>query len=154
MWIQNQSLVDKAMCVGSVYVCCEYAWGGGITIFYAPINSTPTPWEVVYHVLSCSVVSDSLRPMDCSLPDSSVHGILQLKILEWVAIRFSRGSSLPRNPTQVSCIASEFFTIWVTPGSPGALHTLLKPVLKNNNKKWKWKWSHSVASDSLRPHGR
>ena len=90
MWIQNQSLVDKAMCVGSVYVCCEYAWGGGITIFYAPINSTPTPWEVVYHVLSCSVVSDSLRPMDCSLPDSSVHGILQLKILEWVAIRFSR----------------------------------------------------------------
>ena len=62
MWIQNQSLVDKAMCVGSVYVCCEYAWGGGITIFYAPINSTPTPWEVVYHVLSCSVVSDSLLP--------------------------------------------------------------------------------------------
>ena len=44
-------------------------------------------------VLSHSVMSDSLRPMDCSPPGSSVHGILQARILEWVAIPFSRGSS-------------------------------------------------------------
>ena len=56
------------------------------------------------------VVSDSLQPMDCSLPGSSVHGILQARILEWVAIPFSRGSSQPRDRTQVSCIAGEFFT--------------------------------------------
>ena len=51
---------------------------------------------------------------DCSPLDSSVHGILQAKILEWVAIRFSRVSSWPRDQTQVSCIADRFFTIWAT----------------------------------------
>ena len=60
-------------------------------------------------------------PMDCSPPGSSVHGIVQAKILEWVAIPSSRGSSQPRNQTQVSCIAGEFFTIWATRGA------LLKP---------------------------
>ena len=43
-------------------------------------------------------------PIDCSPPDSSVHGILQAKILEWVSIFFSRGSSLPRDETCVSYI--------------------------------------------------
>ena len=52
--------------------------------------------------------------MDCSLPGSSVHGILQTKILEWVAISFSRGSSWPRNWTHVSHTAGRFFTIWAT----------------------------------------
>ena len=50
--------------------------------------------------------------MDYSLPVSSVHGILQAKILEWVAISFSRGSSQPKNRTWVSCIAGRFFTNW------------------------------------------
>ena len=53
-------------------------------------------------------------PMDCSPPGSSVHGILQARILEWVVISFSRGSSQPRDGTQVSCIAGRFFTIWAT----------------------------------------
>ena len=48
--------------------------------------------------------------MDCSPPDSSVHGILQERILEWVAISSSRGSSQPRDQSQVSCIAGRFFT--------------------------------------------
>ena len=43
--------------------------------------------------VSLTIVSDSLQPMNCSLPGSSVHGILQARILEWVAIPFSRGSS-------------------------------------------------------------
>ena len=65
---------------------------------------------------SHSVVSDPLRlnPMDCSLPGSSVHGILQARILEWVAVPFSRGSSQPRDPTQVSRIAGGFFIVWAT----------------------------------------
>ena len=52
--------------------------------------------------------------MDCSLPGSSLQGILQARknILGWVAISFSRGSSRPRNWTQVSCIAGSFFTDW------------------------------------------
>ena len=53
-------------------------------------------------------------PMDCSLKGSSVHGILQGEILEWVAIPFSRGSSWPRYWTQVSCLAGRFFTVWAT----------------------------------------
>ena len=53
-------------------------------------------------------------PMDCSPPDSSVHGILQVRILEWVAILFSRGSSQPRDWTGGSFIAGRFLTIWAT----------------------------------------
>ena len=53
----------------------------------------------------------SLRdPMGCSSPGSSVHGILQVRTLEWVAITSSRGSSPPRDPTCISCIAGGFFT--------------------------------------------
>ena len=52
--------------------------------------------------------------MDCSPPGSSVHGILQERILEWVAIPFSRGSSQARDWTHISCIAGRFFTIWAT----------------------------------------
>ena len=48
--------------------------------------------------------------MDCSLSGSSVHGIIQARVLEWIAISFSRGSSQPRNRTQVSCIAGRCFT--------------------------------------------
>ena len=53
-------------------------------------------------------------PMDCSLPGSSVHGLLQVRILEWVAIPFSRGSSPPRARTQVAYTARRFFTTWTT----------------------------------------
>ena len=50
-------------------------------------------------------------PMDCSLPGSSVHGILQARILEWVSMPFSRGSSRPRDQSQLSHVAGRFFTI-------------------------------------------
>ena len=67
-------------------------------------------------LFSCSVVSDSFAThrvvdlMDCSPPDSSVHGISQGRILEWVAIPFSRGSSRPKDRTWISCISCGFFT--------------------------------------------
>ena len=51
---------------------------------------------------------------DCSLLGSSVHGILQARILEWIPVLLSRGSSQPRDWTQVSCIVGKFFTIWAT----------------------------------------
>ena len=54
------------------------------------------------------------HPVDSSPPGSSVHRILQARILEWVAIPFSRGPSWPRDGTQVSCIAGGFFTGWAT----------------------------------------
>ena len=52
--------------------------------------------------------------IDCNLPGSSVHGILHARILEWVAVPFSRESSQPRDQTQVSHIAGRSFNIWVT----------------------------------------
>ena len=52
--------------------------------------------------------------MDCSLPSSSTHGILQARILEWVAISFSRGSSWLRDQTPVSHTSSRLFTLWAT----------------------------------------
>ena len=58
---------------------------------------------------SCLVMSDSLQPHE-----DTVHGILQARLLEWVAFPFSRGSSQPRDRTQVSCIAGGFFTSWTT----------------------------------------
>ena len=57
---------------------------------------------------SCPTLCD---PMDCSPPGSSVHGILQVRLLVWVAFPFSRGSSQSRDGTRVSCIASRFFTV-------------------------------------------
>ena len=50
-------------------------------------------------------------PLACSPPGFSVHGILQARILEWVAIPFCWGCSRPRDGTQASCIAGEFFTL-------------------------------------------
>ena len=58
---------------------------------------------------SSPTLCDSL---DYSLPGSSVCGILQARILEWISILFSRGSSWPRDQTKVSCIAGRFFTVW------------------------------------------
>ena len=52
--------------------------------------------------------------MDCSLPGSSVHGIFQAIVLEWIAIPFFRGSSQPRDRTQVSRIIDRCFTVWAT----------------------------------------
>ena len=64
--------------------------------------------------LSAQLCLTLCNPMDHSLPGSSVHGLLQAKILEWVAISFSRRSSQPRDQTQVSYIAGRFFTNWAT----------------------------------------
>ena len=66
-------------------------------------------WKVKVKVkvtLSC--------PTLCNPIDSTVHGILQARILEWVAYPFSRGSSQPRDWTQVSCLVGGFFTNWAT----------------------------------------
>ena len=64
-------------------------------------------------LLFSSVLSDSLQPIECSLPGSSTHGIFQARILEWVAISFSRGSSEPRDRTQVFCFGRQILYHWM-----------------------------------------
>ena len=68
-------------------------------------------WVYVLVAQSCPTLCN---PTDYSLQGTSVHGILQARILKWVAIPFSRGSSQPRDWTCVSCMAGRFFTIWAT----------------------------------------
>ena len=79
-------------------------------------NWVPSP-SLEWGGLVSSVVSDSLQPMDCSPPGSSVHGILQARILERGAVPSPRGFSPPRNRTRISCIAGEFITT-EPPGNP------------------------------------
>ena len=66
---------------------------------------------------SCPTLCD---PVDCSSPGSSIHGILQVRILEWVAISFSRGSSQPRDWTWVPRIAGRHFNLWATREAKGS----------------------------------
>ena len=93
--------------------------------------------EKVLVAQSCPTLCD---PMVCSPPGSSVHGILQARILEWVAMPSSRGSSWVKDQTRVSCTAGRFFTIWATREALGRLISVSVPSL------------HRV-SDSLWPRG-
>ena len=81
------------------------------------------PGKLFNHTMKMKVLVSQLcltlcNPMECSLAGSSVHGILQARIVEWVAISYSRGSSWPRDQTQVSCIAGRFFTVRATREAP------------------------------------
>ena len=73
-------------------------WRSALCIASCPL---PSLWGVHGCVPSCLTLCD---PMDCNPPGSSVHGILQARILEWVAMASSRGSSWPRDQTHVSCV--------------------------------------------------
>ena len=83
-------------------------------IFYYPVSFAfweVTRWKWKWSRSVCPTLCD---PVDCSPPGSSVHGIFQARVLEWIAISFSRGSSWPRDWTQVSCTAGRYFSIWAT----------------------------------------
>ena len=84
---------------------------------FLPEDSVSATRKVLVAYL-CPTLCD---PKDCSLPDSSVHGILQARTLEWVAISSSRGSSPSRDRTHISCVScileGRFFTA-VPPGKP------------------------------------
>ena len=72
-------------------------------------------WTACFPVVVLLVTQSCLfLTPDCSSPHSSVHGILQARVLGWVAIPFFKGSSWPRDWTQGSCMAGRFFTIWAT----------------------------------------
>ena len=89
-------------------------------------------------------------PMDCSLPGSSVHGILQARILEWVAFPFSRGSSWPRDRTCVCCIERWVLYHWATREAPcRILNSYLKtldPQSRYEPKLRRWMPAPSLSS--------
>ena len=97
VWLRELVIDREARCVAVHGVAKSWTWLSSWT----EMNWTelcPTLWD----------------PMGFSLTGSSVHGILQVRILEWVAILFSRGSSWPRDQTRVSCTAGRFLTVRAT----------------------------------------
>ena len=93
----------------------------------------------------CSTLCD---PMDCRLPGSSVCGILQASVLEWVAISFSRGSSWPRDRTRVSHIVGRHFTFWATREATKPL--ILRPHALKESSYLSFIPSYHVFTHSLR----
>ena len=85
-------------------------------------------------------------PMDCSPPGSSVHGILLARILEWVAISFSRGSSRARDHTWVFRIAGRLFTTWATRESENERGGTISEVIKSQHP---WHSSSANRESSL-----
>ena len=92
---------------------------------------------------SCLTFCD---PMDYSPPGFSVHGILQARILQWVAIPFSKGSSWPRDQTQVSGIAGRFFTICATRDEKLVTKTVLMQIHRESKLILLW----SIETSRLR----
>ena len=101
-WNTDEHIIEKGSVCIHMGIIFLYPY-----LFFIDLHSC----MLSLYVLSHSVVSDSLRPVDCSPPSSSVHGILQARILEWVAISFSRGSSRPRDRTRVSRIVDRHLSI-------------------------------------------
>ena len=91
-----------------VMVCNVYYW---LRCVFAAARASKICIFLKEFSLSHVQVVSLCDPMDCSPPGSSVHGILQARILEWVAIPFSKESSQPRDQTPVSFIAGRFFTV-------------------------------------------
>ena len=90
-------------------------------------RGSPLFLDVVFVVLVAKLCPTLCDPMDCSPPASSVHGISQARILEWVAISFSRGSSQPRDQTHVSCIDSLVLYHWATRETHLFVYPIPKP---------------------------
>ena len=109
----------------------SYKWA--IYLINMPIRKVILNFLLLYFICSFHEVAQSCptlcNPVNCSLPGSSVHGIFQARILEWVAISFSRGSSRPRDWTQVSHIAGRHFTLWATREALFFSYTFLKACM-------------------------
>ena len=97
----------------------EWYWS---QYFYMQFRTFPVSlsWSLKFEIrwkpCACLVsqLSPTLcNPKDCSPPGSPVHGDSQARILQWISVPSSRGSSQPRDQTQASHIAGRFFTIWV-----------------------------------------
>ena len=105
-WDHKESDVTEWLSHSPFFLFLE-RWAGWVTSKWKHGEKEKKQWKVKAKVAH-------LCPTLCDPMDYTVHGILQARILEWVAFPFSRGSSQPRDQTQVSHIAGGFFTSWAT----------------------------------------
>jgi len=107
--------------------CCLSILYMGVCVYHSQTSSLSHPYPLSLLLIMglfskvkvlvtqlCPTLCESDYNMDCGLPGLSVHGILWARVLGWVAIPFSRGSSRSRDHTWIFCIAGVFFAIWVT----------------------------------------
>ena len=90
---------------------CQFTWHHVWNVFHSPLGFIQGLVFIKISFQSCLTLCD---PMDCSLPGSSIRGIFQARILEWVAISLSRGTSQSRHWTLVSRIVGRRFAVWAT----------------------------------------
>ena len=100
--------------------CCRRKGKGGLK--WGPQTEGSKAGVSEVKVLLAQSCPTLCNPMDWNLPGSSAYGILQARILKWVALPFSRGSSWPRDRTWVSCITVRFFTIWAIRDAQGGIN--------------------------------
>ena len=113
------------------YQRAGYAWRESVTFILSCVQVFLTPWAVAYQV-----------PLSMEFS--------RKRILEWVAIPFSRGSSQPRDQTWVSCIAGRFFTVWTTREAPWGNVTLTLLTQPSSNEFWTLKINeHRTASNEV-----
>ena len=103
-------------------------------------------------VVVSGLVAKSCLTLATPWSGSSVHGILQAWILEWVAISFSRGFSQPRNRTQVSCIAGRFFIDWAMREAQGTDNPLLS-LVSSKHLSFRWWFYNKERTSLLRVRG-
>ena len=141
-WLENP--MDRGAWRATVHgIAVGHDWSDLACMHYKYNHRLKPVLEAFHHPGGGGLVTKSCPtlcgPVDCSPPGSSVHGILQARILEWAAISFFRGSSPPRDRTQVSCTAGRFLTNWATrePYHPGDAtifsQSLLPPPAQDNH---------------------
>ena len=98
-------------------------------------------------MFSSSVMSNSATPWTVALPDSSVHAIFQARILEWVAVSYSRGSFWPRHQTWVSCTSRILYLILYCTDAPGKrINHILTSLVAQTVKRLPTMWKTRVQS--------
>ena len=141
-WLENP--MDRGAWRVTVHgIAVGHDWSDLACMHYKYNHRLKPVLEAFHHPGGGGLVTKSCPtlcgPVDCSPPGSSVHGILQARILEWAAISFFRGTSPPRDRTQVSCTAGRFLTNWATrePYHPGDAtifsQSLLPPPAQDNH---------------------
>ena len=120
-WTSNSCKISGSIILETKCIISVMGLNHSKTIPHSP---DPSPWKKLFsteHVQLCPTHCD---PMDCSLPGSSVHGILWARILQWVAMPSSRGSSRPMDWTHVSCVSyigRQILSHWATWKDPTKL---------------------------------
>ena len=116
IWTKQYGILQVSIIILKVETCCLHAlpfkYGTKNERLPKKLHVLSLMFKILW-VLIAQLCLTLCNPIDCSPLGSSVHGVFQARILEWVAISFSRGSSWPRDQTQVSCIAGRLFVLSV-----------------------------------------